>query len=345
MPVKLIYIAAMPQRGAPIRAAMTLGLVLVAVLGPGCRRSSTSAAPPESSKPNKIAIDEQVDAPMVCDAGCVRLERCVPELAGELDADPEQISARLASSCDAACDDYTDADSALALRDCLELDSCEAYWGCVGSADVRPWLATVAPVGERTCANLCSQASACAIAKACAIEPEPGRRVRPGKPKSETEAASEDEQLLDPSCMQDQARRDELEERCVLQCEATPDDSRARQELIGCIDHVSCGGMLSCLDSWTETNYADVSGPPPGISETCDAFCTRAITCGAQQDLGELDPADLEALEQAMTSTHVECAVQCGKELEIGGDAARSAIESCTAVADCPAFLVCANEV
>ena len=93
-----------------------------------------------------------------------------------------------------------------------------------------------------------------------------------------------DELLLDPACLQDRALHDELEERCLLQCEATPEDSRARTELINCIDHGSCGGLLYCLDTWAETDYSDEPGPTPGISPSCDAFCTRAILCGAEEE-------------------------------------------------------------
>jgi hypothetical protein len=66
--------------------------------------------------------------------------------------------------------------------------------------------------------------------------------------------------------------------------------------------------------------------------------------CGAEQESVELEPAELEELKQVMTSTYVECAVQCGKDLEIGGEAAKASFEACTAVASCTDFSVCANE-
>lgn len=329
----------MPQRGI-----LALALIAGCLLG-ACRRTPETSETPEVA-PKRVDDEEKIDVPRVCESGCRRLQRCVPELAGEVDGDPTQIAERLAATCADGCADYQDRASALALRDCLKLDSCEAYWGCVGTATVRPWLATVAPVGERTCANLCSQASACAIAQACTVEAEPGKRPRPGKPpKGEAETPSEDQPQLDATCMQDQARRDELEERCLLQCEATAETSRARTELIGCIDHASCAGMLRCLDSWSATNYADIDGPTPGISETCDGFCTRAIVCGAAEQHVELEPRELQQLKQDMTSTYVECAVQCGKELETSGDTARAAFERCTAVETCEAFSVCAKEM
>jgi hypothetical protein len=351
----------MPQRGAPIgfvacvwtRFAVhgLIGLVLCGSTIGGCRRNPTEVAPPQDRP--VVVEDETIDAPGVCAEGCTRLERCLPELASEVDGDPTIVADRLASECAGACGTFSDADSALALRDCLNLNSCDAYWGCVGTATVRPWLAAVAPVGERTCANLCSQASVCAIAKACEGDGS-SKRPRPGKPKPEGKADSKadasggeagEELEADEVCAQDQARLDELEERCLLQCEATPDDSRARTELIGCIDHASCNGLLRCLDTWSQTDYAVVDGPTPGISETCDAFCTRAIVCGAEQESVELDPAELEELKQVMTSTYVECAVQCGKDLDVGGDAVRANFERCTAVATCTEFSTCADEV
>jgi hypothetical protein len=353
----------MPLRGARIgsvsRPALALGLALVcgSVLG-ACRRNPTEVAPPQDRV--EIVEDETVDAPAVCADGCTRLERCIPELASEVDGDPTIVADRLARECAGACGTFGDLDSALALRDCLNLGSCDSYWGCVGTATVRPWLAAVAPVGERTCANLCSQASVCAIAKACEDE-ETGKRPRPGKPKPdgkaetgqkpspgqkadiETHAEDGEEPVVDEVCAQDQARLDELEERCLLQCEGTPEDSRARTELIGCVDHVSCNGLLRCLDTWSQTDYSVVDGPTPGISETCDAFCTRAIVCGAEQE--ELEPAELEELKQVMTSTYVECAVQCGKDLDVGGDATRASFERCTAVPSCTEFSTCSDEV
>jgi hypothetical protein len=345
------YTAAMPLRGAPSGSAITSALaLLIWALPGGCRRNPTEVEPPQDRP--VVVEDETIDTPAVCAEGCTRLERCIPELASELDGDPAIVADRLASECAGACGTFGDVDSTLALRDCLNLSSCDAYWGCVGTATVRPWLAAVAPVGERTCANLCSQASACAIAKVCEVEDEGeggGKRPRPGKPnaKADVEAGSEhdEEPLVDPVCAQDQARQDELEERCVLQCEATPQDSRARTELIGCVDHASCHGLLRCIDGWSQTDYSVVDGPTPGINETCDGFCTRAIVCGAEQESVELEPAELEELKQVMTSTYVECAVQCGKDLEIGGEAAKASFERCTAVASCTEFGVCADEV
>jgi hypothetical protein len=350
----------MPQRGAP--SITTLVLVFASGVAIGaCRRQPTDVQPPE----NQLVVveDEAVDTPMVCVDGCTRLERCIPELASEIDGDPTVVAERLANECAGACGSFGDRNAALALADCLNLGSCDAYWGCVGTAAVRPWLAAVAPVGERTCANLCAQASVCAVAKVCEAAPvseargqgegeDPPKRPRPekkpkdgkdGKPDDAGEPA--DEPATDPTCAQDRAQLDELEAHCVLQCEATPVDSRARTELIGCIDHASCDGLLRCLDTWSETDYADVDGPTPGISETCDAFCTRAIVCGAQQHDADLDPTALEELKQAMTSTYVECAVQCGKDLEVNGEAARANFERCTAVASCTDFSTCADEV
>jgi hypothetical protein len=46
-----------------------------------------------------------------------------------------------------------------------------------------------------------------------------------------------------------------------------------------------------------------------------------------------------------MTSTYVECAVQCGKDLDVGGEAAKASFEKCTAVESCTEFGVCAPEV
>ncbi|MFO7563012.1 MAG: hypothetical protein R6X02_10250 [Enhygromyxa sp.] len=329
----------MPQRGP---AVLTLAL-LIGVLGGACRKQATPAERPEQAR--RVDADDQLDAPAICTAGCQRLAQCVPEIAEEVDGDPTAVVDRLARECQGACENFADQRSAAALRDCLSLSSCTAFWGCVGTAEARPWLATVAPVGERTCENLCSQASACAVARVC--ETEGARRPR----SSKVAAASDDEPgrsgdaLADAECLRDEVLRNELDERCLLQCRALPADSRARAELIGCIDHVSCDGLLGCLDGWAQTSYADASGPTPGISSTCDDFCTRAIACGAADGHPELEPEELDELKQTMTSTYVECAVQCEKDLEVGGDVASVAFEECTAVETCEQFADCADEV
>jgi hypothetical protein len=326
------YTRAMPQRGP---AVLTLAL-LIGVLGGACRKSATSDE--GSLYEPRVASVEQLDAPELCTAGCQRLARCVPELAEELDEDPK-VADRLARECQPACQNFADQRSAATLRDCLSLSSCTAFWGCVGTTAARPWLATVAPVGERSCENLCSQASACAIARVC--EAEGARRPRSGKGFGDDDPSAQSE----AECMRDEVLRNELDEHCLLQCRALPADSRARLELIGCIDHVSCGGLLMCLDGWARTSYADASGPTPGISSTCDSFCTRAILCGAADGQVELEPEELDELKLTMTSTYVECAVQCEKDLEVGGDQARTAFEQCTAVETCEQFAGCANEV
>ncbi|PRP99968.1 hypothetical protein [Enhygromyxa salina] len=323
------------RRRPPVAVALVLALVCGALVG-GCHRPANPSEEPDQT-PVEVA-DEQIDSPKICAAGCRRLERCVPELASEVDGDPAVIAERLAQACEPGCASFADRGSSLALRDCLKLESCNAYWGCVGTPSVRPWLATVAPVGDRSCENLCSQASACAIAKVC--ESDAGtRKPRAVKPDGGEELA------LDPICMQDEAHRNELDETCLLQCESTPEDSRARVELTGCIDHASCEGMLGCLDSWAETDYGDPGGLTPGISQTCDSFCTRAIVCGAEQESVELEPEELAELKQAMTSTYVECAVQCGKDLDSGEATVRAAFETCTASETCEAFTACALEV
>ncbi|MFV8749037.1 hypothetical protein ACNOYE_00640 [Nannocystaceae bacterium ST9] len=320
------------------------GLLLLAlitgVFAGGCRERK-----PVVEQPDEAPLAEviEIDALAVCEAGCERLTRCAPDLASEAGSSPDEVGARLASECSSACIGFAGQspdspgaamrmelarDAAFALDDCLDLDSCNAFWGCVGSEDVRPWLAAVAPVGERTCENLCSQASACAIAKVC------------------EEAAGKDgikREVVDPeTCLADDVRRDELDETCLLQCASTPDESQARRELIGCLDHVSCGGLLGCLDSWAETAYEPGEGPTPGISPTCDAFCTRAIDCGARAEGVELTPDELARLREVMTSTWVECAVQCEKDLA-NGDAQRQTFEECTATPDCDTFSTCAD--
>jgi len=312
---------------------VALGLVCVVACIAGCPRQPTTEPEPEPEP----QVEEIVDAPSICTAGCQKLDRCVPELAGE-GSDPADVSARLSDACDAACSSFADQRSSLALRDCLDLRSCPAFWGCISAAEVRPWLATIAPVGDRSCANLCSQASACAIARECAlVGPGPGPRAGPGT-RAPAEHGDRD------TCMQDTALRVDLEETCLLRCSSTPEDSRARTELIGCIDHGTCDGMLACLDSWHDTSYAE-PGLVPGVDPTCDAFCTRAIVCGAAQEDIELEPEELDALKQRMTSTYIECTVQCGKDLDVGGGEARESFEACTAVEDCPAYSECALEV
>lgn len=323
----------------PWRFALSLGLLGLTLASTACPSQSRTSEQPDDHRP----LDErpEVDAPAVCQAGCDRLERCVPELTSELDTDPAVISERLALSCGPVCSDFDGQTASLAVRDCLNLDSCDAYWGCVGSEVARPWLAAVAPVGERSCENLCSQASACALAKVC----EDDARKSKSKPGWFGGGDDSSERSAEGSTCDDGARRTELEERCLLQCDATPTETQARFELVGCLDHVTCGGMLQCLDSWSETDYRDVSGPIPGISETCDAFCTRAIACGAEavEHAETLTPEAIEELKQTMTSTLVECAVQCGKEL--GRPGARERFETCTESETCEAYRACANEV
>jgi hypothetical protein len=335
----------MPQRGP---AVLTLAL-LMGVVGGACRKQANTAETPDQAP--RVEFDEQLDAAAVCTAGCERLERCVPELAGDIDGDPSVVAERLAKACEPACQNFAARDSALAVRDCLNLNSCTAFWGCVGTAPARPWLAAVAPVGERTCANLCGQASACAIAKVCETD-SGARRPRPGKAGKgdaelgdEADSSSSSETIVDPECMRDDVLRTELDEHCLLQCRALPVDSRARAEMIGCIDHVSCDGLLGCLDGWAETNYEDSAGPTPGISSSCDDFCTRAIVCGAADSDVELEPEQLDELKQTMTSTYIECAVQCEQDLEAGGESTRAAFDKCTAVDSCEQFAGCADGV
>ncbi len=321
---------------------LTLALV-IGVLGGACRKQPTTVETPGETV--RVDTSEHVDAPAVCTAACQQLERCVPELASDIDGDPAAVAERLARECAPACEGFADQGSALAVRDCTSLDSCTAFWGCVGTAEARPWLAAVAPVGDRTCENLCSQASACAIAKVCETDGG-GRKRKPGKDAEagvNGEPGEPAETSVDAKCMRDEVQRGELEDHCLLQCRALGKDSRARTELIGCIDHVSCDGLLRCLDGWAETDYEDATGPTPGISPTCDNFCTRAIVCGAADSNIELEPKELDELKQTMTSTYVECAVQCAKDLETGGDPARTKFDECAAVETCEQFSTCAD--
>jgi hypothetical protein len=314
----------------PRPRGLLLFALVTGVLAGGCRERAAVVEQPDKGP---VAEQIEIDALAVCEAGCERLTRCVPDLAIETESSPEEVAARLADECSPACMSFAGPlsstptgalqlevarNAALALDDCLGLDSCNSFWGCVGTEDVRPWLAAVAPVGERTCENLCSQASACAIAKVC------------------DEAEGKD------ACLADAARRDELDETCLLQCVSTPDESQARRELIGCLDHVSCGGLLTCLDTWADTAYEIDGGPTPGIGPTCDDFCTRAIDCGAEAEGVELTAAELARLREVMTSTWVECAVQCEKDVA-SGDAQKQGFEQCTAAPDCTAFQACAE--
>lgn len=326
---------------SPVRRALPglLGLLLLA----GCPERKSVIAKPDDAPASEAS---EVDVLGLCEAGCEKLTRCVPDLAIEGDAAPDEVAARLADECTPACSSFATPmptapgaalrlerarESALALEGCLALDSCNAYWGCVSSEAVRPWLAAVAPVGDRSCENLCSQASACAIAKVCESS---------DKDKDKDRDAGKTPP--DPICQTDGTRRDELEDSCLLQCNAAPADSQARDELLGCIDHVSCGGMLECLDRWAETDYRSDDGPTPGISQTCDDFCTRAIECGAQAQGIELSADEIAALREIMTSTWVECAVQCEKDLQ-RGEAQKQTFEQCTATSDCAAFSSCAD--
>lgn len=328
---------------SPVRRALPglLGLLLLA----GCPERKSVIAKPDDAPPSEPS---EVDVLGLCEAGCDKLTRCVPDLALDADAAPDDIAARLADECSSACTSFATPhptvpgaalrlelarESSLALEGCLALDSCNAYWGCVSSDAVRPWLAAVAPVGERSCENLCSQASACAIAKVCESSDKERERER-DKDRDATSSA-------DPLCQTDGTRRDELEESCLLQCNATPSEGEARHELLGCLDHVSCGGMLECLDRWAETDYPHERGPMPGVSQTCDDFCTRAIECGAQAQGIELSSDEIAALREIMTSTWVECAVQCEKDMQ-RGEAQKQTFEQCTATSDCAGFLTCA---
>ena len=334
-----------------MRNQPALVLVVAAALAwAGCGKQDANSEQPEGT--TQVDAGPEVDAPQVCLAGCRKLQQCVPELATPVDGDPSVIASRLGDACQPACAEFGNDRAALAVRDCLDLSSCNAYWGCVGSEGARPWLASVAPVGERTCANLCGQASACAIAKLCADDSGEtrrrgrGRASRTGAPEAEVDG---DDPSLRPGavgeCSNERVRQAELEETCRLRCEATSPDGQARRELIGCIDHGSCGGLLRCIDGWAETDYGDAGSdaPSPGISATCDGFCTRAIVCGAEAENIELEPGDLAELKEQMTSTWVECAVQCEKDQV--DDAARERFEACTAVDSCEDFASCSDEV
>ncbi len=318
---------------SPLAPLLTLALALPLALGVGaCRKQSSTSEKPDQA-PRLNDRGPTVDAPAVCQAGCARLESCVPQLSGDFDTDPSAVAERLAESCDPACADFDDQRASLAVRDCLSLDGCGAYWGCVGGEAARPWLAAVAPVGERSCDNLCAQASACAITEVC------------GESSPDTPDDSSDPR----ACIADDARRTELDETCRLRCRGTVEAGQARAELIGCLDSGTCGGMLSCIDGWSHTDYSRVDGPAPGpvpgIDPTCDAFCTRAIACGAEdiEDGETLSLEDLAALKQSMTGTYVECAVQCEKDQT--SEATRASFEACTQVETCAEFATCADEV
>ncbi|NVB40554.1 hypothetical protein G6O69_22120 [Pseudenhygromyxa sp. WMMC2535] len=355
---------------APSLLAPSILAVAVMALASACPKPAPVSEQPDAA-PAEVDRGPELDLLGLCQSGCDRLTRCVPELASASDEQPTTIATRLVQTCAPACERFADVEAAAAVRDCLGLDACGAYWGCVSSEAARPWLASVAPVGDRSCENLCSQASACAINTVCEAEAEaearteaktgPGgaaegsssrRSSRGAKARdgaSASAGASEaapgvDSAASSEPCITDEARRSELEEHCLLECQGTPEDSLARAELIGCIDHGSCGGLLTCLDSWASTDYGDDSGGPlPGVHPACDAFCTRAIVCGAEQDAeGEaLSPEDIAELERAMTSAHVECAVQCGKDIDAGQDAA--GFSTCAAAQTCEDFGACAE--
>ena len=352
------------------RSLLALAFVAGVVAGAGgCRKQPVVSEQPDAAP--QVAAVETVDGKAICLAGCQRLERCVPEIVEEIDAEARSegaqsnaavVASRLARECASSCDGFGrevgDSSTALAVDACLDLSSCGSFWSCVGADQARPWLATVAPVGDRSCENLCSQAGACAINRVCEVEVvDPGRRPKPGKPgKNKGDKGDKGEKVevvvevdaeahaAAQACLGEVALRNELEESCLLQCRATGEDSRARFDLVGCLDAGSCDGMLSCLDGWASTDYAaleTVPGAVPGMEEACDAFCTRAIVCGAEQEGLELGPEAIAELKQTMTSTYVECAVQCEKDID--DDAARERFSKCAAAEACSDFQACAD--
>lgn len=360
-----------PARRGALSAALLLALGATLSAG-ACRRGGGEVSEEPDAAP-VLDTSETVDSQRVCQDGCRRLDRCAPELArGQVEGDPVLLASRIGDpeACDASCSEFDDTRVSLGLRDCLALSSCDAYWGCLSTELARPWLAAVAPPGERSCENLCSQASACAIAELCEDtrgESSGRRRARtrdsdddsltpPSKASEDEAAAAEDAPSPSPACQAETARQAELEESCRLKCEASPEGGRARFELLGCLDHGSCGGMLGCLDSWSRTDYSRAAlmteagtelpegvDPGPGLDPVCDAFCTRALACGAAAEGLELEGEALTELKHALTSTYVECALSCAKDQKSA--AATKAFEACTAVESCEAFAVCSDEV
>ena len=96
----------MPQRGP---AVLTLAL-LIGVVGGACRKQAVTAENPSDTL--RVAADEQLDVPEICTQGCQRLERCVPELSGDVDGDPTVVAERLARECQPACQGFADQSSA-----------------------------------------------------------------------------------------------------------------------------------------------------------------------------------------------------------------------------------------
>lgn len=133
------------------------------------------------------------------------------------------------------------------------------------------------------------------------------------------------------------AERDEAESECLLGCEnAAPPDSTAG---LDCLDHRTCGRFVACVGRWREGTSS--SGPlPPGVSKTCHHLCRRAIECGAEY--ADLSDREVSELREAMASTYVECAVQCGKELS---EQNQRSFDACLGKESCEDFQKCADEL
>lgn len=282
------------------RGRVLVGLLVWAALG-GCERRDRPPTAPNARERADVA-PTQKPAAEVCARACDRFRGCTGELASAYGADAEAVSARFLFACDEECSglEGTARGELGRVDDCTALDSCIAFYTCA-TGDPPPL--ALSTITARTPAPTC--------ASLCARE----RRCRD----------------------QAQATAEEAESACVLSCEA----AAQAQSPLPCGTRRTCGGLLGCVDGWRDSGYArERDAPPPGVSPVCDELCTRAIRCGAEASGEPLAEAELAELRDTMSSTYMECALQCGEDLR-QDDGAR--FQKCLAKAECKAFEECAD--
>jgi hypothetical protein len=135
------------------------------------------------------------------------------------------------------------------------------------------------------------------------------------------------------------AEHEEAESECLLGCENAGAVKGEAGALLDCLSERTCGPLVTCTARWREGSSS--AGPlPPGISTTCHKLCRRAIECGAEY--ADLSDREASEMSEAMSSTYVECAVQCGKDLS---DESQPKFDACLAKEQCEDFQKCADEL
>ncbi len=286
-----------------------------------------SSPPPRlPSAPEPVEAANSVNQEDVCAQTCNRLSNC-SNSTGSATPDPTT------TPCESACLGGTLEPSydPRHLAHCLDLEGCIEFSSCIDDQQrKRSWLGARSPSNksnpQHSCGQLCRRSAGCM-----------------------QESAESDLDALSHS---------RLEDRCLTRCDSSEEHSRAHIDLLACIEHLDCDGLLGCLDDWAQTGGGVQTRPrvsrhspasravDPGLDEACHQFCARAIECGAESE--GLRKSEVETLQEAMTGIYVECAVQCGiqrKATKTSSDDSPDPFSVCAAKESCGDYDVCAADL